>query len=89
MQAFFFIWVIYFLPVYFQAVLGSSPTRSGVQLLPTVIAMILFAIVVAQFVEKTGRYKLVHIVGFALMAIGIGTFSLLDATSHTGMWVGL
>ncbi|KAF2268644.1 MFS general substrate transporter, partial [Lojkania enalia] len=89
MQAFLFIWVVYFLPVYFQAVLGSSPTRSGVQLLPTVAALIPFALVGAQFVEKTGRYKPVHFVGLALTSIGLGTFALLKARSSMGMWVGL
>ncbi|CAI6337893.1 unnamed protein product [Periconia digitata] len=38
-------WVIYFLPVYFQGVLLGSPTRSGVQLLPTLIVLVPFAII--------------------------------------------
>ena len=88
-HGFIFIWVVYFLPVYFQAVLGSSTTRAGVQLLPTVILMIPFALVGAQYVEKTGRYKPIHIVSIALMAIGVGTFAILDEDSGTGMWVGL
>ena len=88
-HALLFVWVIYFLPVYFQAVLGSSSTRSGVQLLPTVTAMIPFALVGAQFIERTGRYRPVHFVGLALIAVGMGTFSLLNAHSSMGMWVGL
>ncbi|KAF2874837.1 major facilitator superfamily domain-containing protein [Massariosphaeria phaeospora] len=88
-QALLFVWVIYFLPVYFQAVLGSSATRAGVQLLPTVTGIIPFAGVGAAFVEKVGRYKPVHFAGLALMAIGTGTFTLLDESSSTGMWVGL
>ena len=89
MQVLLFAWVIYFLPIYFQAVLGSSTTRSGVQLLPTVAVMVPFAILGGQFVEKTGRYKPVHIVSLALTAIGMGTFALLKANSSMGMWVGL
>lgn len=88
-HGFIFIWVLYFLPVYFQAVLGSSTTRAGVQLLPTVILMIPFAMIGAQYVEKTGRYKPVHIISVALMAIGVGTFAVLDEDSSMGMWVGL
>lgn len=38
-------WITYFLPVYFQSVLLSSPTRSGVQFLPTAITIIAFAII--------------------------------------------
>ncbi|KAL1966323.1 hypothetical protein VTN77DRAFT_4676 [Rasamsonia byssochlamydoides] len=88
-QALLFVWVIYFLPLYFQAVLESSQTRSGVQLLPTVTVMVPFALVGAGFLEKTGRYRPVHFAGLALMAVGIGLFALLKADSSTGMWTGL
>jgi MFS family permease len=83
-QALMFVWVIYFLPIYFQAVLGSSSSRSGVQLLPTVTGIVPFAGLGAAFIEKVGKYRPVHLVGLALMAIGTGTFALLDEKSSTG-----
>ncbi|KAH6682105.1 hypothetical protein B0J14DRAFT_680440, partial [Halenospora varia] len=46
-------WVVYFLPVYFQGVLLSSPTRSGVQLLPTAIVLFPFAIIAGLYTTKT------------------------------------
>lgn len=88
-HAMLFVWVIYFLPVYFQAVRGSSATRSGVQLLPTVTAMIPFAALGAQFIERTGRYKPSHLAGLTLMAVGLGSFALLKLNSSTAMWAGL
>ncbi|PVH91647.1 MFS general substrate transporter [Periconia macrospinosa] len=88
-QSLMFVWVIYFLPVYFQAVLGSSPNRAGVQLLPTVIGIVPFAGIGAAFIEKVGKYRPIHLVGMALMAIGTGTFALLNEKSSTGVWVGL
>jgi len=36
----------YFLPVYFQAVVGASPIMSGIYMLPTVIAQLISASVV-------------------------------------------
>jgi hypothetical protein len=30
-------WMLFFLPVYFQSVLGSSPARAGVQILPAIV----------------------------------------------------
>ncbi|KAL4981959.1 MFS general substrate transporter [Aspergillus falconensis] len=81
-------WTIYFLPVYFQFVLQSSPTRSGVQLLPTVIVVIPGAIAGGVLITKTGRYKPIQIAGFALMTLGLGLFTLLDESSSTGAWVG-
>ena len=80
-------WVIYLLPVYFQAVLGSTPSRSGVQVLPIVIIAVPGAVVSVLVLTKFGRYKQLHFVGFALMAVGLGLFSILDANSPTVEWV--
>ncbi|KAK3996230.1 MFS general substrate transporter-like protein [Cladorrhinum sp. PSN332] len=82
------IWALYFLPVYFQGVLGSSAQRSGVQLLPTILILIPFAIAAGGVMSKLGRYRPIHHIAFALMAIGMGLFSLLDEKSNTGTWVG-
>ncbi|RAK75207.1 MDR family MFS transporter [Aspergillus fijiensis CBS 313.89] len=79
-------WILYMLPVYFQAVLQSSPERSGVQLLPTVISMIPVAGVSGAILSKTSNYKLLHIVGFALLTIGLGTFTVLGPGSSTAAW---
>ncbi|KAJ9138350.1 Major Facilitator Superfamily protein [Pleurostoma richardsiae] len=81
-------WALYFLPVYFRGVLGSSPSYSGVQLLPTILIIVPFAAAGGAFVSKTGRYRPIHHGGFALMIVGFGLFTLLDADSSTGAWVG-
>ncbi|OAP57642.1 hypothetical protein AYL99_08380 [Fonsecaea erecta] len=82
------IWSVYFLPLYFQGVLGSSPARSGVQLLPTILALIPFAAGGGMAMSKFGRYRPIHTVGFALIVVGFGLFDLLDQNSSTGAWVG-
>jgi hypothetical protein len=81
------LWRLYFLPVYFQSVLGSSPTRAGVQLLPTVVVLFPFAVISGGFVLKTGKYLPLHYLGFAVMVIGHGCFTLLDAQSSTATWI--
>jgi hypothetical protein len=74
--------------VYFQRVLGSTPTRLGVQLLPTVILSVPFAIVAGAFTTGIGRYKPPLIVGFAFVTVGAGLFTLLDSSASMGAWVG-
>ncbi|KAH9990389.1 major facilitator superfamily protein [Xylariaceae sp. FL0662B] len=81
-------WTLYFLPVYFQGVLGSSPGYSGVQLLPTILALIPAAGLVGIVMSKLGRYRPIHHLGYAIMTISFGLFSLLNAGSSTGAWVG-
>lgn len=80
-------WVLYFLPVYFQSVLLSTPARSGVQLLPTILGLIPFAIASGLLLTKWGRYRPLHHIGFALMTVGFGIFTLLGPNSSTAVWV--
>ncbi|KAK2611403.1 hypothetical protein N8I77_004742 [Diaporthe amygdali] len=80
-------WMLYFLPVYFQTILGSSPARSGVQLLPSIVVAIPAAIVAVILLTKSGKYKPLHLAGFALNTIGLGLFTLLDKDSSTAEWV--
>lgn len=79
--------VIYFLPVYFQGVLLSTPTRAGVQMLPTVIVLVPFSAISGALLSKFGRYKPFHIAGFIIITIGLGCFILLDRNSSMGAWV--
>jgi MFS family permease len=81
-------WAIYFLPIYFQGVLGSSPAYSGVQLLPTILVLIPSAAMGGVTMSKFGRYRPIHNAGFALIVISFGLFDLLDRNSSTGTWVG-
>ncbi|KAM5438229.1 hypothetical protein McanMca71_007966 [Microsporum canis] len=80
-------WTMFFLPVYFQAVLQSSPTRAGVQLLPIVLVAVPGAIVAVIVLTKFGRYKHLHLAGFAIVTIGLGLFSILNSHSSAAEWV--
>ena len=74
-------WRIYFLPVYFQSVLLVSTERSGVLLLPTVTVGVPAAIISGLVLTKIGRYKPLHIGGFALMTLAAGLYIRLDTSS--------
>lgn len=81
-------YVVYFLPVYFQAVLGASPRRSGIMVLPLATITAPAGVVAGILVTVTGKYRTANFLGFALMAVGCGLLTLLDAESTTGDWVG-
>ena len=80
-------WVMFFLPIYFQAVLGSSPRRAGVQLLPIITIAVPAAIVAVVLLTKWGRYKPLHLFGFAVCTIGLGLFTLFDENSSYAEWI--
>ncbi|GJC78194.1 efflux pump FUS6 [Colletotrichum liriopes] len=80
-------WASFFLPVYFQAVQQSSPARSGVQILPMILIAVPSSIVAVTLVSKFGKYKILHICGFAGTAVGLGLFSILSRNSADVAWV--
>lgn len=80
-------WVLFFLPVYFQAVLGSSAARAGVQILPSVLIAIPGAIAAVLLLARFGKYKPLHMIGFAICTVGLGLFTLLNPRSTTAEWV--
>ena len=79
-------WIFYFYPLYFQAVLGASATRSGVDLLPLVVSFPVFAAVGGALVTKTGRYKPIHLFSLGILTLTFGLNSILDRNSHTAVW---
>lgn len=78
---------LYFLPVYFQGVLISSPTISGVQTLPTVLILVPSAVVSGALLSKLGRFKPFHLLGFGLMTLGFAILTLLKASSPSAVWI--
>lgn len=80
-------WVIYFVPVYFQAVKLSTSTRAVVQFLPSVILAVPTAIVGGGLLTQSGRYKPIYIVATAIILLGLGLFTLLDAGSSAAEWI--
>lgn len=80
---------LYFLPIYFQTVRGSSALRSGVQTLPFIVAVIISITATGIVVEKTGVYVPYLIAGSALTSLGGGMLYFLEPNSSQALWCGL
>ncbi|KAI1653945.1 putative transporter [Daldinia decipiens] len=80
-------WVVYFLPIYFQALKAASPLTSGVDVLPFSIFYVPLAVLTGGIMSKFGKYKPIHWVGFASTSVACGLLSILDASSPTVEWV--
>ncbi|KAJ2899204.1 hypothetical protein MKZ38_003347 [Zalerion maritima] len=72
----------YYLPLYFQAVLGASALMSGVYLLPYAISLAAFSSVAGISIKKTGMYLPFIIGGLTIMALGFGLFIDLPTTAY-------
>ena len=62
------------IPQYLQIVRGSSPTKSGLEMLPLVLGMMLSSILSGQITSRTGKYKIFPIIGSALMIVAMLLF---------------
>ncbi|TGJ87578.1 hypothetical protein E0Z10_g1237 [Xylaria hypoxylon] len=82
-------WVIWMLPVYFQAITGASPLTSGLNQLPSSVSYVLTSFIGASTLNKTRNYKSQQSIGFALAALGIGLFTLLGPHTSVAVWVFL
>ncbi|KAI1267516.1 MFS general substrate transporter [Xylariaceae sp. FL1019] len=73
-HGFVFISASYYLPLYFQAVVGASSLLSGVYLLANALAISFFSAGVGIWMKKTGKYLPPIIFGMFFMTLGFGLF---------------
>lgn len=79
-HGFVFISASYYLPLYFQAVLGVTPLLSGVYVLPFTLSLALVSSATGIIIRKTGKYLPCIIFGMVVMTLGFGLFIDLGAT---------
>ncbi len=66
-----------YIPLFLQSVQGLSPSSSGAYLTPLMFTMIITAILSGQIISKTGTYKKLAIVSFAIGTTGMFLLSTL------------
>ncbi|PGH27332.1 hypothetical protein AJ80_01044 [Polytolypa hystricis UAMH7299] len=71
----------YYLPLYFQSTLGTSPIQSGVYLLPNVLSLSLMSALTGVFIRKTGQYLPAIWFGMAVTLLGHGLY--IDLPTYT------
>ncbi|KAF4996929.1 hypothetical protein FDECE_12252 [Fusarium decemcellulare] len=79
-----FVSAAYFLPLYFQVVLGATPTLSGIYVLPYAITFSIVAGLAGGFINHAGRFFEPILVGVCIMIAGMGHFIDLGATTSWG-----
>ncbi|KAL9613423.1 MAG: hypothetical protein Q9167_002021 [Letrouitia subvulpina] len=81
------VWV-YFLPIYFQAIFGSSAVRSGVQVLPLVLSLVVGSILTGAMVTAIGYYTPFLIASSCVMSVGAGLCSTFGVHTGAPTWIG-
>ena len=80
---------IIFLPLFFQGVLGASPTSSGGFLTPLILGIVFGAIVSGRMLAKRdGRFRRQALISTGLMALGMYLISTMDVNISSTAVVG-
>jgi EmrB/QacA subfamily drug resistance transporter len=79
--------VLYYLPLFFEAVKGYSPILAGVACFPETFTVAPCTVVVAITVQLTGRYRWALWSGWIIATGGMGVMYLLDVDTPTWQWV--
>jgi MFS family permease len=79
---------IYFLPFYFQAVIGSSAESSGIRTIPYLVSNTILALVVGGTITAIGFYTPFMIFAGAIFCIGCGLLFTLTTSTSNGRLIG-
>lgn len=81
--------LIYYLPFYFQAARGFSPSQSGIYILALSIPDTVVAVAVGAVVTYFGHYVPFMLASAAMMTIGSALFSQIQVSTGMGYIIGL
>lgn len=80
--------MLYYLPIWFQAIKNVTAVRSGIMLLPVVLSTVCGSLSSGIIVSKLGYYTPFLIFSSVSMAAGGGLLSTLTPTTGRPQWVG-
>ena len=74
----------YYLPLYFQSVQLASPTKSGLLIMPMMVAASICDILVGVLIHQTGRYVELIWAGTTCLTLGTGLYVMLGIDTSLG-----
>ncbi|KAI9878040.1 MAG: hypothetical protein M1830_002091 [Pleopsidium flavum] len=83
-----FFLLLYYLPIWFQAVKGVSAFRSGIMNIPLVLSVVVASIVSGGLVTTFGYYTPFMIGSSIFMSIGAGLLTTFKPDTGHQMWIG-
>lgn len=83
-----FFGILYYIPIWFQAIKGTTATESGIRNLPMILGLVLMSILSGGAVTVLGYYTPWMIASSVLMSVGVGLLSTLEVDSGHAKWIG-
>ena len=80
--------MVYYLPIWFQAIKDVSAYKSGIDLLPLILALVTAGISTGALVSRIGYYTPFMIANSVIMSIGAGLITTFTPTTNHPKWIG-
>jgi MFS family permease len=80
--------MIYFIPIWLQAILGVSATESGIRSLPFMLGNTIMIVASGAVVTSWGYYTPFMYASVVLMSVGAGLITTFDVNSGANEWIG-
>lgn len=81
--------ILYYIPLYYEAVKGSTPIMAGVSMMPETFTVAPASVFCGVVVTMTGRYRWAVWSGWVFTVVGMGLLTLLDVETSTVQWIFL
>ncbi|KAK4616533.1 MFS-type efflux pump MFS1 [Fulvia fulva] len=78
----------YYIPIWFQAITGASPVKSGIMNIPMVLSVVISSTPTGVIVSLIGYYTPFAILSSVMMAIGTGLLTTFTTSTGAGQWIG-
>ena len=79
--------MIYYLPIWFQAIQKVSAVDSGPRCLPSMLGIIVFSIISGGSIRALNRYVPLALASSALTAIGAGLMTIFTVDEPASRWI--
>ncbi|KAE8344598.1 hypothetical protein BDV24DRAFT_171614 [Aspergillus arachidicola] len=83
-----FFLLLYYIPIWLQAVKGASAIKSGIMNLPMLLGSVIFSLLGGTLTSVIGYYMPFAYLTVILMSIGSGLLSTLKVDSGHAQWIG-
>lgn len=80
--------MVYYLPIWFQAVKGVSATKSGIMNLPAILGLVIVSMLAGGLVTYSGYYTPFMLLSSVLTAVGAGLLATFETDTGSSKWIG-
>ncbi|KAH7062488.1 major facilitator superfamily domain-containing protein [Macrophomina phaseolina] len=80
--------MVYYIPIWFQAIKGATAVKSGIMNLPMVLGLVVISMLAGVSVSIIGYYVPFMIISSIFMSVGAGLLTTFEVDTNHPRWIG-